>query len=218
MRPEFDDRREAGERLADALLDTDRADGVVYALPRGGVPLGAIVAERLGLPLDLILVRKIGLPWQPEVALGAVVGGDPPVRVDNPSILHGAGVSEEEFTALEAKALEEIARRRKKWFGDAPPLSPKGRTAIIVDDGAATGATARAAISAMRAQGARRIVLALPIAAKDTLAELRREADEVVCLASPSPFVAVGGHYRDFRQISDDEVSEAMRRFRRGED
>jgi predicted phosphoribosyltransferase len=191
---------------------------VVLALPRGGVPVAAEVARVLAAPLDLLMVRKIGVPWQPELALGAVVDGDDPDVVVNEEILRRAGYSDEQIAPLAARALAEIERRQARYMGGRPALTVRGRTAIVVDDGIATGATVRAAVQALRRRGAARIVVAAPVAPRDVLDTLRTLADDVVCLATPEPFMAVGSAYRDFDQVDDETVvkllDEAARRER----
>jgi predicted phosphoribosyltransferase len=202
----FDDRGEAGRRLATALKEYRGRDCIVLALPRGGVPVGAEIAASLGAPLDILLVRKIGAPFHPELAIGAVVDGGTPVVVRNEELIAATGTDEDTFKAICDRELEEIERRRALYRGGRPPLDPRGRIAIVVDDGVATGATMRAALQATRKRRPKLIVLAVPVAPADGLDELRAEADDVVCLATPYPFGAVGYFYRDFTQVGDDEV------------
>lgn len=209
----FRDRKEAGERLAAALArelaspDTPpEAPPVVLALPRGGVPVAFEIARRLEAPLDLVLVRKIGAPMQPELAAGAVVDGAEPVLVLNDDVVRQAGIGEAELEAAKRRALGEIETRRAAYLGGRAPVAVEGRTAIVVDDGIATGATMRAALRAMRRRRPASLVMAVPVAARDSLAALAGEADRVVCLEAPSWFWAVGAHYQDFRQTSDEEV------------
>jgi predicted phosphoribosyltransferase len=178
----FENRSAAGRRLAAALAGYRQRAPVVLALPRGGVPVAAEVAAALGAPLDLVLVRKIGVPGQPELAMGAVADGAKPVTVRNDGVIRYAGVSEEEFNAVRDTELAEIERRRKNYLGGRVPVNVAGRTVIVIDDGIATGATTRTALRALRAQGPKELVLAVPVAAKDTLEELREEADTIVCL------------------------------------
>lgn len=209
------DRRVAGERLAEAVAGwlAERPElpaPVVLALPRGGVPVALPVARRLGAPLDLILVRKIGVPGQPELAAAAVVEGVPPHRVENAEVLRITGMTRAELEAGEARELAEIARRRRDWIGGRAPVPVAGRTAVVVDDGIATGATTRAALQAVRARGAAAVVLAVPVAPAETLAGLGREVDGTVCLETPAPFWAIGAHYDDFRQLDDAEVLRLM--------
>ena len=211
----FRDRKEAGERLAEALerLYADEpslAPPVVLALPRGGVPVGFEIARRLKAPLDLVLVRKIGVPTQPELAAGAVVDGDDPVLVLNDEVVAQAGISDAELDAAKRRELKEIERRRGFYLGGREPVPVEGRTAIVVDDGIATGATMRAAVRALRRRGPQTLVLAVPVAARETIRAFEGEADRVVCLDAPDWFWAVGAHYRDFRQTEDDEVTRLL--------
>ncbi len=206
----YRDRIEAGQELAQEIADREYADPVVLALPRGGVPIGAEVARLLDAPLDLVMVRKIGLPSQPELAAAAVVDGDHPEIVRNEDILYRSGLGADEIDRLAKAQLEEIARRKVLYVGDRPSVEITGRTAIVVDDGIATGATMRAALKAIRRKAPHRLVLAVPVAPSDTLALLSREVDDVICLAKPDPFIAVGAHYADFPQVSDEEVVRIM--------
>jgi putative phosphoribosyl transferase len=211
MRPAFTDRAEAAARLARQLQDLSLAPPlVVFALPRGGVPIGAVVARALHAPLDLVLVRKIGAPWQPELALAAVAEGEPPEIVVDEAVRRHAGV-DDAWIAREAQPhLAEIARRRRVYLRGRAPAAVEGRTAIVVDDGLATGTTMRAALKALRRRRPAHLVLAVPVAPPDTLAALRAEVDRIVCLATPEPFHAVGAHYREFHQVDDDEVIAAL--------
>jgi len=209
----FKNRQDAGRRLAAALAEYRQSAPLVLALPRGGVPVAAEVAAALKSPLDLVLVRKIGVPGQPELAMGAVADGAAPVTVRNPEIIRYAGVSEAEFDAVRDGELAEIERRRSHYLGGRAPINVSGRTVIVIDDGIATGATTRTALRALRTQGAKELVLASPVAAKDTLEELRAEADNIVCLEAPVWFQAVGAFYSDFRQVTDAEVVEILARF-----
>jgi putative phosphoribosyl transferase len=180
-------------------------------MPRGGVPVGAEIAKALDAPLDLVLVRKIGVPFQPELAMGAVVDGREPMVVRNENVIELAGVSETEFAATRDRELAEIERRRKLYLGDRPHPEIKDHTAIVVDDGIATGATTRAALRAIRQRGPRKLVLAVPVAPTQSLTELRSEADDIVCLEDYEDFGAIGFFYDDFRQTSDAEVIELLR-------
>lgn len=202
----FADRKEAGRRLARALAHLRDRDPVVLALVRGGLPVAYEVAEALAAPLDVVLVRKIGAPMQPELALGAVVDGETPEIVTNPDVMRMLGVSQAEVQAAARQQLQEIERRRAVYLHGRERVEVRGRTAVVVDDGVATGATTRAALHAVRRQAPARLVLAVPVAPPDTLADLRADADEVVCLDAPPMFGAVGAFYEDFRQVSDDEV------------
>jgi len=209
----FRNRSEAGVKLAQLLLAYKDQQPAVLALPRGGVPVAAEVARALGAPLDLILVRKIGVPFQPELAMGAVVDGADPIVVRNEDVIRLSGVSGDEFKAVCERELAEIERRRQRYLGDRARVEVAGRTAIVIDDGVATGATTRAALRATRARNPKKLVLAVPVAPTDSLAELRQEADDVVCVENHDMFGAIGLYYRDFRQIADEEVIEILRRF-----
>jgi putative phosphoribosyl transferase len=208
----FMDRVDAGRELAKALQHLKDAKPVVLALPRGGVPVGFEVAKALGAPLDVVLVRKIGAPGQPELGLGAVVDGGNPRLVLNEELIDMIRPSERYLEAEEQRQLAEIERRRRLYRPGQPPVTLDGRTAIVVDDGIATGGTVRAVLAALAQTGAARIVLAVPVAPADSLRELALLADEVVCLMSPEPFYAVGVHYRDFTQTTDAEVIDLLKR------
>lgn len=209
----FRDRSQAGRRLARALSAYKGQDAVVYALPRGGVPVAAVIAAELQAPLDLVLVRKIGVPYQPELAMGAIADGGQAITVRNEDVIQGGDVSEEDFEAVCAKERAEIERRRKLYLGARARPSAAGRVAIVVDDGVATGATTRAALRAVRALRPKKLVLAVPVAPTDTLESLRDEADDIVCLEDYRDFGAIGFFYTDFRQIGDDEVIATLDRF-----
>jgi putative phosphoribosyl transferase len=209
----FADRAEAGRRLAAALAAYVNRRPVVLALPRGGVPVAAEVAAKLWAPLDLILVRKIGVPSQPELAMGAVVDGSRPLIVRNDDVIRSTGVSEAAFQAICKRELKEIERRRRDYLGDRAPLEVGGRSAIVIDDGIATGATTRAALRATRARHPATLVLAVPVAPVDTLTELRREVDDIVCLERYEDFDAIGMFYDDFHQVTDQEVIRILKRF-----
>ena len=202
----FKDRTEAGKRLAAALKRYRDADSVVLALPRGGVPVAAEVAAALGAPLDLIIVRKIGVPFQPELAMGAVVDGDPPTIVRNDDVIETIAVSAEAFDDAVRKEQAEIVRRRNRYLAGRAPVAVAGRTAIVVDDGVATGATTRAALLATRRRKPERLVLAVPVAPADTLKELAGAVDDLVCLETHAYFGAIGAYYADFRQVDDETV------------
>jgi putative phosphoribosyl transferase len=202
----FADRRTAGRQLAARLHHLRQEEPLVLALPRGGVPVGYEVAQELDAPLDILLVRKIGVPWQPELALGAVVDGADPQVIINEDLAGELAVERSYITSETARQLSEIERRRRVYLGDKPPPALAGRTIIIVDDGIATGSTARAALRAVRKAGAGRILLAIPVAPEDTIEQLGAEVDEIVCLLSPSPFIAVGAHYGAFPQLADADV------------
>jgi predicted phosphoribosyltransferase len=208
----FSDRTDAGQQLAKALARYRQDKPVVLALPRGGVPVAAEIATALGAPLDLVLVRKIGVPYQPELAAGAVVDGGSPVVVRNEDIIRLAGVSEADFAAIRDRELAEIERRRKLYRGDRAHPALKDRTVIVVDDGIATGATTRAALRAIRTRKPRKLVLAVPVAPTSTLAELRDEADDIVCLEDHENFGAIGLFYADFSQVADAVVTDLLAR------
>lgn len=204
--PAFSDRAEAGRRLGETLADRVHGDVIVYAIPRGGVPVALEVARALEAPLDLALVRKIGAPGNPEVALAAVIGGSHPRTVINEDLVRLTGTSPDWLERERVAALAEIERRRRLYLDDRRTLDPKGHVAVLVDDGVATGATVRAAIAGLRAQGVRRIVLAVPVAPRALASALREEADDFVCLLEPDSFRSVGEVYRDFPQVSDADV------------
>ena len=212
MKTPFADRDEAGRALAQRLVSMNLAQPVVVlALPRGGVPIAAEIARVLQAPLDLLLVRKIGAPWQRELAVAAVVDGQPPEIVEDEEMMALAGVDRAYVEAEAKKELIEIERRRHVYLHGRKPIGIGGVTAIVVDDGIATGTTVRAALKALRRQHPARLVLAVPVAPSDTVAALRGEVDELVCLAEPYPFHAIGLHYRDFHQVGDDEVLAALK-------
>jgi len=207
----FTNRTAAGEALADTLEDLQLENPVVLALPRGGVPVAIPVAKRLNAPLDLLMVRKIGLPGRPEVAAGAVVDGEGRDVVFNTKMLRSMGLDENSFAAAIAQKFSEIKARRKLYLGTRSPEPLAGRSVIVVDDGVATGATVKAALKSLRSRGAGLVLLALPVAPRDILGELRSLADQVICLETPSPFYAVGAHYQDFGQVEDAEVQKMLR-------
>ena len=204
----FADRRDAGRRLAARLRFLRGEDVVVLALPRGGVPVAFEVAQALGAPLDVIVVRKLGVPFQPELAMGAI--GEGGVLVVNDEVLRLAGVTPSELAEVERRERAELDRQARRYRGDRARAQVAGRTAVVVDDGVATGSTAVAACQVAKAQGAARVVLAVPVAPASTLSELRRQA-EVVCVEAPRHLWAVGQWYRDFTQTPDDEVTRLLR-------
>jgi putative phosphoribosyl transferase len=212
----FQDRVAAGRALGARLAAMRLADPVVLALPRGGVPVGLEVARALHAPLDLLLVRKIGVPWQPELAVAAVMDGGAPVIVVEPHVQAETGVDRAYIEDRAAQELKEIERRRALYLAHRAPESVEGRTAIVVDDGIATGTTMRAALRGLRKRGPARLVLAVPVAPPETIDALRAEVDDVVCLARPEPFGAIGYFYLDFHQLTDDEVIALMRQAPRG--
>ncbi len=209
----FQNRTEAGRRLAQALAEYKGRDAVVLALPRGGVPVAAEIADALGAPFDLVLVRKIGAPMQSELAMGAVVDGLHPVTVRNEEVINLVGVDESEFQAVCQRELAEIERRRQRYLGSRARAEVAGRVAIVVDDGIATGATTRAALRATRARNPQELVLAVPVGPPSSVAELQADADRVVCLEQYEEFGAIGFFYADFRQVSDQEVIDTLARF-----
>lgn len=211
----FENRIEAGRRLAGALSHHRGEGTIVLALPRGGVPVAAEVADALGAPLDLVMVRKIGAPGHPEYGIGALVDGKDPQVVVDEAAARMAGADAAYLEATKARELAEIERRRRAYLGENAPLDPAGKTVIVVDDGIATGSTAKAALKALKKAGAARLVLAVPVAPIETVEALRELADEVVALTTPYPFHAVGLYYQDFDQTTDEEVVEALRRARR---
>jgi predicted phosphoribosyltransferase len=209
----FHDRKDAGRKLAAALIGFKGKACVVLALPRGGVPVAAEVAEVLKAPLDLLLVRKIGAPLQPELAVGSVIDGGEPIIVRDPRIMQMTGTSETAFRAVCERELDEIERRRKFYLGSRRPVNLKGHIAIIVDDGLATGNTMRAALEGARLRKPAMLVMAVPVAPRSTVEDLRDKADEIFCLSTPEPFDSVGSFYEDFRQTSDDEVIALLNRY-----
>jgi putative phosphoribosyl transferase len=201
----FENRREAGRELARRLTAfEDRDDVLVLGLPRGGVPVAAEVARALRVPLDVLVVRKLGVPGHEELAMGAVASGG--ARVLNDAIVHDLGVDDATLERVTREQRAEVQRRERAFRGDRPPPDLRDRTVLLVDDGIATGATMRSAVAALRASLPRRLVVATPVAAPEAAALLGKEADEVICLATPMDFLAVGRWYRDFPQTTDDEV------------
>ncbi|QXX74195.1 phosphoribosyltransferase [Methylovirgula sp. HY1] len=201
----FQDRAEAGKKLAVALMKYKEQNPVILALPRGGVPVAAEVAAALEAPLDLILVRKIGVPGHAELAMGAVVDGGAPITVRNEDIIEMAGVSEAEFAAARDRELAEVERRRQRYI-KKPRVEIADQVTIVIDDGIATGATMRAALQATRLRMPKMLILAVPVGPTDTLAAMRAEADVVISVEDYESFGAIGAYYRDFRQVSDREV------------
>lgn len=209
---QFSDRREAGRALAGELVRRQQdgllPDPVVLALPRGGVPVGAEIAEALGAPLDVIVARKIGAPFQPELGVGAVAGEAPPLY--DRALLGQLGLSEAELEPVAERERAELRRREDLYRRGRPPLDLSGRSAVLVDDGVATGSTARAALQALRAAQPARTVLAAPVCSAQAREMLAGEADEIVCVQVPAAFGSVGFWYRDFPQLSDEEVLDAL--------
>ncbi|MEU3561094.1 phosphoribosyltransferase family protein [Kitasatospora sp. NPDC006786] len=200
----FADRTEAGRRLAARLGHLAGPDTVIVALPRGGVPVAAEVAAVLGAPLDICVIRKLGVPYQPELGMGAI--GEGGVRVLNDQVIRFSAVTDEQLAEVERRERAELARRARRYRGDRPPADLRGRTVVVVDDGIATGSTARAACRIVRERGAARVVLAVPVAPADWAERLDEVADELVCVDTPSPFYAIGEFYADFTQTGDEEV------------
>jgi predicted phosphoribosyltransferase len=209
----FQNRTHAGRRLARALVEYKARRPVVLALPRGGVPVAAEVATALDAPLDLVLVRKIGVPSHPELAMGAVTDGENATIIRNSEIIEFCGVDEREFDAVCNEELAEIERRRERYLGDRARAEVKGEVVIMVDDGIATGATILAAVRAVRERKPKELVLAVPVAPLDTIKKLQPEVDAIVCLDTPEELGAIGYFYRDFHQVSDEEVIATLKRF-----
>jgi predicted phosphoribosyltransferase len=211
MTARYRDRRDGGRQLAAALAQyANRRDVIVLALPRGGVPVGFEVATQLGAPLEVFVVRKLGVPGHEELAMGALASGG--VRVLDEDLMRVAGVSAEEVQRITEAEQAELDRREREYRGDRPFPDVRGKTAILVDDGLATGASMRAAVAALRLDGPARIVVAVPVAAPETCDAFQSIADDVVCPVTPESFQAVGLWYDDFSQTTDDEVHELLAR------
>ncbi|HMJ01544.1 MAG TPA: phosphoribosyltransferase [Conexibacter sp.] len=205
----FNDRRHAGQLLASALVRySGRTDVLVLALPRGGVPVAYEVARQLAAPLDVIVVRKLGVPGDEELAMGALASGG--ICVLNQDVVRDRGISKEAIFEVTRTEHRELSRREQAYRGERPVADACGKTAILIDDGLATGATMRAAIRALRQHSPARVIAAVPVAAPETCAEMSEEADEMVCAATPEPFEAVGVWYRDFAETSDEQVRELL--------
>jgi predicted phosphoribosyltransferase len=205
----FRDRSEAGQRLAEKLTQyTNREDVIVLALPRGGVPIGYEIARALHVPLDVFVVRKLGLPGHEELAMGALASGG--VRVLNDEVVHMYGLTPRDIDRVAAVEQAELERRERQYRGDREFPDLHGKTVILVDDGLATGSTMRVAVEALRLEGPSRIVVGVPVAARETCDAFRHVADEIVCVATPEPFYAVGLWYENFDQTTDDEVEELL--------
>ena len=209
MKTQFFNRTEAGQVLAENLSSyANRDDVLVLALPRGGVPVAAEVANKLNAPLDVFVVRKLGLPGHPELAMGAIATGG--VRVFNGEVVNALRIPDEVIDAVSAEELSELQRREKVYRDDLPPPEVEGKTVLLIDDGIATGSTMLAAISALRQLNAARIVVATPVVAASTFAEIQRAADDVATVLLPEHFYAVGQWYEDFSQTTDEEVRELL--------
>ncbi|HEY2008156.1 MAG TPA: phosphoribosyltransferase [Rhizomicrobium sp.] len=206
----FRNREDAGRQLAVALVNFNGGDCVVLALPRGGVPVAAEVAHALNAPLELLLVRKIGAPRQPELAIGSVMDGEPPVIVRDDERMRLTGTSPRQFDEICVRELAEIARRRQLYIGSRPQASVTGKVAIVVDDGLATGNTMRVALQAVRPHKPAMLVMAVPVAPAGALEKFQGDANHIVCLATPEPFGAVGCFYDDFSPTSDEDVIALM--------
>jgi putative phosphoribosyl transferase len=209
----FKDRADAGRRLAERLAPLRDEDPIVLALPRGGVPVGVEISRVLDAPLDVFISRKLGAPDQPELGIGAVAQGG--TRVLNEDIVQQIGIPDEYIEEITHRELAEVGRRLRILRGGRPEPEVRDRTAILVDDGLATGVTARAAVSALRERNPRRLVLAVPVCPPRTARILAPEVDRLICLRTPEDFVAVGLWYRDFEQVTDDEVVELLEKARR---
>ncbi len=217
MTSPFDNRRDAGRRLAGVLQHyANRPDVLVLALPRGGVPVAFEVAQALNAPLDVFLVRKLGVPGHEELAMGALATGG--LIVLNDSVVQALRISRQEIDRVAAMEREELARREREYRGDRPPPEVAGRTVILIDDGLATGSTMRAAAAALRQQGPARIVIAVPVSSPQTCQELGAEVDEIVCLLTPEMFYAVGMWYIDFSPTTDQEVRDLLQQGRPASD
>jgi len=201
----FRDRRDAGRKLARELLHyANRSDVIVFALPRGGVPVASEVALALNVPLDIFIVRKLGVPGQEELAMGAIASGG--IRVLNEDVIRMLRMPREAIEKVAGRELKELRRRERLYRGDNPPPEVRDRIVILIDDGLATGASMRAAVAALRAQNPKRMVVAVPVAAPETCQLFEREVDETVCAMTPEPFVGVGWWYEDFAQTTDEGV------------
>jgi len=209
---QFRDRFEAGEELARILkkrVDEFR-DALVLALPRGGLPVAYPVAQALGVPLDVFIVRKLGVPGHEELAMGAIASGG--VQVVNHDVVDSLGIPQRAIDAVAQRELIELQRRERDYRGNRPPLDVKGKKVIVIDDGLATGSTMRAAAAALEQEGAAKVIVAVPVAARETCEEFRREVDEIICAMTPEPFRAVGLWYENFDQTTDEEVRDLLQR------
>ena len=206
----FVDRSDAGRTLAAQLANMSLIKPVVYALPRGGVPVALEISRALNAPLDLILVRKIGAPGSPELALGAIVDGDNPQMIINEHVWRHSNADEDYLEATRSRELKELERRRSRYLGTHTQISPKERTAILVDDGIATGATMKAAMLALKQMGASDVIIAVPVAPKSAIPEFEALGSTVVCSNPIRRFLGVGAYFKDFHQLSDEEISDIL--------
>jgi putative phosphoribosyl transferase len=205
----FVDRRDAGRQLAERVAPLiEGTQSVILALPRGGVPVAQEIASKLGVPLDVLLVRKLGVPWQPELAFGALSSDD--VVVYNEEVLRALDLSPQEIEEVVERERAELARRERVYRGGRPPLAVSGKTAVVVDDGIATGSTMLAALRALATRGASRTIVACPVAPPDTVERLLKEADDVICLQMPPNLSAIGFWYEDFAPVADEEVQRLL--------
>jgi putative phosphoribosyl transferase len=207
----FSDRVEAGQKLASRLTAyANQPKVIVLGLPRGGVPVAFEVAKALHAELDVFVSRKLGVPWQEELAFGAVASGG--VRVLDEEVVSSEGISKEEVEQVAERVKKEVARRERVYRGERPPLDLEGRTVILVDDGIATGSSIRAAVAALKRMKPARIVIGVPVAPASTCKELRAEVDDLQCVHTPPTFYAIGQFYADFSQVTDEEVSDLLRK------
>jgi putative phosphoribosyl transferase len=209
----FEDRQQAGRQLGIELASLRLSNPVVLALPRGGVPVGVEIAAALDAPLDLLIVRKVGAPGNPELAVAAIVDGDPTDVVLNREIIEAYGLGNSQLAALIKRERPELERRRAAYRGDRHPLSIDGKTVIVADDGAATGTTMKVAIRALKRRSPREVMVALPAAPAETVAELALETDRIICLSQAVHFHALNYHYRNFPQLTDMDVTTMLEEF-----
>jgi len=207
----FADRAEGGALLANRIAALSLADPLVLALPRGGVPVGAEIAKTLAAPLDVVFVRKLGAPFEPELAIGAVADGPAPEIVLNAKLVNALAIGADYIEAQAARERAAIEQRRRAYEGLRPNVDPAGMAVIVVDDGVATGMTMQAALRSVRRLCPNRLIAAAPVASREAIAMLRREADDVVCLSSPRRFLSVGSFYRSFAQVTEDDVARLLR-------
>ncbi len=210
MQKIFENRLDAATDLTKELRALNIENPIVLALPRGGTELACVVAKNFGVKADVLLVRKIGAPFNHELALGAVVEAEPPVTIFNRELIRVLKIEKSYLDQETKKQIEEIERRKKMFRGGRSRVNSSGRVVVVVDDGVATGASVRAALQVIRAEKPRRLILAIPVAPADLVPELRREVDDLICLKTPEDFVAVAQFYRDFRQVTDDDVSRML--------